>query len=228
MSRAEEYGCARDHSDLPEPQLSVSISVGQCMMGQDIKLVLDFQNLDKVSRTINAHLSGSVVFYTGVSASQFKDEDFAVTVPAEQTERVPMNISHQEYMPHLGSQLCIHFVLTGQADDQSLSVIKVVDLLTPKLSMAVSGHPQVQQQMFVTVSFTNSFSFPLNNARLIMEGPGLIGVRTHQFNVIEPQANISWTEMFVPRLSGLRRIFAVMDCKSLNQVWGLADVVISE
>ncbi|XP_060950230.1 coagulation factor XIII A chain-like [Limanda limanda] len=225
MSRAEEYGCARDHSDLSEPELSVSISVEQAMLGQDLKLVMDFQNLGEVSRSIAAHLSGSVVFYTGVSAAQFKDQNFGVTVPAQQTERVQVTIPAQDYMPHMGGQLSLRFVVTGQADDQSVSAIKVVELMTPKLTVEVYGQPQVQQQMFVTVSFTNTFSFPLTNATLVLDGPGLTGVRSRLFKVIEPQASVSWTETFLPRFSGQRRIFALMDCVSVNQVTHLLPVI---
>ncbi|XP_062235158.1 coagulation factor XIII A chain-like isoform X2 [Platichthys flesus] len=228
MSRAEEYGCERDHSDLSEPELSVNISVDQAMLGQDLKLVMDFQNQGEVSRSIKAHLSGSVVFYTGVSFAQIKDQNFSVTVPAQQTERVQMNIAAQDYMPHIGSQLSLRFVVTGQADDQSVSAIKVVHLMTPKLSVEVFGQPQVQQQMFVTVSFTNTFSFPLTSATLLLDGPGLMGVRSRLFKVIEPQASVSWTEMFLPRISGQRRIFALLDCVRVNQVWGVADMFVSD
>ncbi|XP_053268928.1 coagulation factor XIII A chain [Pleuronectes platessa] len=227
MSRAEEYGCARDHSDLSEPELSVNISVNQAMLGQDLKLVMDFQNQGEVSRSIKAHLSGSVVFYTGVSSAQIKDQSFTVTVLAQQTERVQMNIAAQEYMPHIGSQLSLRFVVTGQADDQSVSAIKVVELMTPKLTLEVFGQPQVQHQMFVTVSFTNTFNFPLTSATLFLDGPGLMGVRSRPFMVIEPQASVSWTEMFIPRFSGQRRIFALLDCMRVNQVWGVADIFVS-
>uniref|UniRef100_A0A3B4XS77 protein-glutamine gamma-glutamyltransferase n=1 Tax=Seriola lalandi dorsalis TaxID=1841481 RepID=A0A3B4XS77_SERLL len=173
MARAEEYGCERDHSELPQTQLSVAISAGQ-----DVNLALEFQNQGEYPRSVQAHLSGSVVFYTGITASQFKDQSFSVTVTPYQTERVMFKILAQEYMPHLGAQLCLHFVVTGQADDQSVSAIKVVNLQTPSLTMTVSGTPQVQQRMYVTVSFTNPFNFPLHNVHVAMEGPGLMSDRT--------------------------------------------------
>ncbi|XP_040921592.1 coagulation factor XIII A chain-like [Toxotes jaculatrix] len=226
-SRAEEYGCERDHSELSDAQLSVTISAGQCLLGQDLNLIVDFQNQGELTRTVHAHLAGSVIFYTGITANHFKDQDFSVTVPAYQMERVVLKTTAQEYMSHLGSQLCLHFVVTGQADDQSVSAIKVIDLQTPSLTLTVSGQPQVQQEMFVTVSFTNPFSFPLQNAYLAMEGAGLMNVRTRYYSAIDPQASISWMESFVPRLDGPRRLVAVMDCNNLRQVSGVADVTIS-
>ncbi|KAF0028603.1 hypothetical protein F2P81_019690 [Scophthalmus maximus] len=181
MARAEEYGCARDHYELVEDQLSIVITADQCFMGQDLNLVVQFQNKGEVARSVQAHLAGSVVFYTGVLASHFKDEDFTATVPALQMASVKMKISAQEYMPHMAAQVCLYFVVTGQAEDQSLNSIKVVEMVMPRLTMTVQGQPQVKQQMMVNVSFTNPFNFQLHNINLFMEGPGLMENRSHQY-----------------------------------------------
>uniref|UniRef100_UPI0037E931ED coagulation factor XIII A chain-like isoform X1 n=2 Tax=Semicossyphus pulcher TaxID=241346 RepID=UPI0037E931ED len=226
MARAEEYGCERDHSELSEPQMAVTITAAQVQLSQDVNLVVDFQNQGELPRTVQAHLAGSVIFYTGVTSNHFKDQDFTVTVPPQQTERVMLKVTAQEYLPHLGSQLCLHFVVTGQADDQSLTAIKVLYLQTPGLTMTVSGPPHVQREMFVNVSFTNPFNFPLQNVNLCMEGPGLMSFKTRFYSVINPQASISWNESFIPRLDGQRRLVAVMDCTNLHQVFGEVDLVI--
>ncbi|XP_036935017.1 coagulation factor XIII A chain-like [Acanthopagrus latus] len=228
MNRAEEYGCVRDHSEVADTQLSVTISCEQVGLGHDVNLVVDFHNQGDVPRTVQANLSGSIVFYTGVIANHFKDQPFSATVPANQKESVMLMVTAQEYMPHLGAQLCLHFVVTGQADDQSLIASKVVDLQTPGLQMQVSGSPQVQQEMAVTVTFTNPFSFPLQDVYVAMEGPGLMNQRSHFYRVIEPQASISWSETFLPRLPGPRRLVAVLNCRNLHQVSGLCDVHIAE
>ncbi|XP_060921117.1 coagulation factor XIII A chain-like [Labrus mixtus] len=216
MERAEEYGCERDHSELDESEMSVpSLQVQMC---QDVILAVDFQNQGDLPKTVQAHLSESVIFYTGVIANHFKDYDFTVTVPAHQMERVMLKVTAEEYLPHLGNQLSLHFVVTGQADEQSLTAIKVVDLQTPELTMEVSGQPQVQQEMFVTVSFTNPYSFPLRDVVVAIEGPGLMSYKTRSYSVIEPQASYSWKESFIPRLEGQRRLVAFMVCSNLGQV----------
>ncbi|XP_070842267.1 coagulation factor XIII A chain-like [Chaetodon trifascialis] len=227
MARAEEYGCQRDHSELSDATLTVTVSAEPVYLGQDVNLAVDFQNQSELTTTVHAHLAGSVIFYTGVTANQFKDLDFTATVPAYQTERVVLNVTAQEYMPHLGSQLCLHFVVTGQADDQSVTAIKVVDLQTPGLTMTVSGEPRMHQEMFVTVSFTNPFDFDLKNVRLAMEGPGLMEHKTHEYSIINAHASISWKESFFPRLEGQRCLMAVLDCSNLHQVFGIAEVIIT-
>uniref|UniRef100_A0A3B4UVT0 protein-glutamine gamma-glutamyltransferase n=1 Tax=Seriola dumerili TaxID=41447 RepID=A0A3B4UVT0_SERDU len=223
MARAEEYGCERDHSD-SEKYLRHDVCPSslhpslQCHLGQDVNLAVDFQNQGESPQSVQAHLSGSVVFYTGITASQFKDQSFSVTVTPYQSEPRQQSPESPEYMPHLGAQLCLHFIVTGQADDQSVSAIKVVNLQTPSLIMTVSGTPQVQQRMYVTVSFTNPFNFPLNNVHVAMEGPGLMSDRTRNYSVINPQSSFSWTEEFIPRLDGTRCLVAQLNSSNLSQV----------
>ncbi|KAM7369547.1 hypothetical protein PAMP_010864 [Pampus punctatissimus] len=169
MSRAEEYGLERDRSELPEAKLIVTINTEQVQLGQDVTLIVNFQNSGSLARTVKAHLATSVIFYTGVIANHLENKDFTVTVPAQQMERVTLKTTAQEYLPYLGSQHCLHFVVTGQDEDQSLSAIKV------------SGLPQVHQEMFVNVTFTNPFNFPLYTIYLAMEGPGLMNYRTRYY-----------------------------------------------
>ncbi|TNN27277.1 Coagulation factor XIII A chain [Liparis tanakae] len=81
--------------------------------------------------------------------------------------------------------------------------------------------------MYMTVSFTNPFDFPLGNVYMAMEGPGMMSYRTRFYSLIEPQGSISWTEAFRPRLMGNRTLVAVMDCHNLRQVMGVAHVSIT-
>ncbi|KAM3860789.1 coagulation factor XIII A chain-like [Diretmus argenteus] len=226
MDRAEEYGCERDHSDYPVSELSVTMKTGEVSLGHDFDLVLQFENQGTDSKEVQAHLAGEVVFYTGVIASTFKYDSFSVTVPAGQTEHV-VRITYLEYKAHLGSQLSLHFMLTGQADDQSLSAFTVIQLLTPPLVLTVSGITQIQQEMFVTCDFTNPFDFDLEGVQMVMEGPGLMSERTRQYDKISSQSSISWKENFIPRLAGPRRLMAALACKSLCQVSGIVDINIA-
>ncbi|CAK6981459.1 coagulation factor XIII A chain-like, partial [Scomber scombrus] len=196
-------------------------------LGQDVNLVVDFKNFGDLPTTCTAHLARSVIFYTGVTANRLQDKDFSVTVPANQTERVVLSTSAQEYMSQLSGQHALYFVLSGKADGQSVNSMKVVELVPPSLSVSVSGVPQVQGEMFVNLSFINPFSFPLLNVGVAMEGSGLLNYRARYYSVIEPQASITWSEAFYPRLIGIRRLSAVMACSNLPQVSGHADIMIT-
>uniref|UniRef100_A0A3Q3FUP3 Coagulation factor XIII A chain-like n=1 Tax=Labrus bergylta TaxID=56723 RepID=A0A3Q3FUP3_9LABR len=193
MDRAEEYGCERDHSELEESKMSVSISA------EPVK-----------------HLSAHLSLKTTRSIYSSSDVHHSINPPSVfLMERVMLKVTTEEYLPHLGNQVSLRFVVTGQADEYSLTAIKVVELQTPHLTVEVSGQLQVQKEMFVTASFTNPYSFPLQDVVVAIEGSGLISYKTRFYSVIEPQASYSWTESFIPRLEGQRRIVAVMVCSNL-------------
>uniref|UniRef100_A0A3Q3KLY2 protein-glutamine gamma-glutamyltransferase n=1 Tax=Monopterus albus TaxID=43700 RepID=A0A3Q3KLY2_MONAL len=175
MARAEQYGCERDHSELPQASVTVAITAEQVTLGQDLNVVVVFTNQGDNPATVNAHLGVSVVFYTGAPASDFSDQDFVVTVAAGSSEQ------HQ-------------------------------------FDFQVSGKPQVGRNMFLTVSFTNPFPFYLEDARLHIEGPGLLYPVEYYYSAIAPRASISKMESFIPRLAGARYLMAVLDCSNLRQV----------
>ncbi|TDG96376.1 hypothetical protein EPR50_G00240520 [Perca flavescens] len=227
MARSEEYGVKRHHSELPATTLSIIINAREVNLSQDVNLQVAFNNHSNVPKAIQANLACSVIFYTGVRASHLKYHNITITVPANQKKSEMVKITADEYMPYLGTQRCLQFVLTGQTEDESVTTIKVLELQIPSLTVTLSGSPQVQHQMFANVTFTNPFNFALKACRLAMEGAGVMSEKTRFYGVIEPQASISWTESFNPRLDGKRCIVAVMDCSNLCQVKGVAWVDIT-
>ncbi|KAA8579883.1 hypothetical protein FQN60_006976 [Etheostoma spectabile] len=227
MDRAEGFGVERDHSELPETTLSITITASQVSLGQDVNLQMEFHNQSDVPTTIQANLAGSVIFYTGVRASHLKYHSFTITVPANEMKSETVKITADEYMPYLGTLLCLHFIVTGQTEDELVTAIKVLEFQIPTLTVTLSGLPKVQQEMFADVTFTNPFNFALKACRLSMEGAGLMSEKTRFFGVIEPQASISWKESFVPRLAGNRCLVAVMDSSNLCEVRGVVWVDIT-
>lgn len=43
----------------------------------------------------------------------------------------------QEYMPHLGSKMSLHFIVTGKTEDENVSDVKVIFLKPPPLIVQV-------------------------------------------------------------------------------------------
>ncbi|XP_053716104.1 coagulation factor XIII A chain-like [Synchiropus splendidus] len=207
-----DRGAARGHVSVP--------------LGQDVNLALVFRNAGDKSRTVQGNLSSSIIFYTGVTSAHLKEQPFSITVPAYQTEQVLLKVSAQEYLSQLGSQRSLCFTVCGQADQDTVSYVKVVHLQVPALTLTVSGRPRVNQEMFVTVSFTNPLTFPLQQVHLAVEGAGLLSAKTRYYNVVEPLASLSWKESFIPRLPGQRRLGALLDCQQLREVGGTVDVTI--
>lgn len=65
--------------DLVLPNLEVNI-------GEDFELNLEFINRSDQRRTIDVYISGSVVYYTGVTSSEFLFRDPTVTIGPSKSE----------------------------------------------------------------------------------------------------------------------------------------------
>ncbi|XP_077952530.1 coagulation factor XIII A chain-like [Gasterosteus aculeatus] len=226
MKRAEEYGCERDHSEVSHNTMTVDVEAKQIMVGEDVDLKMIFSNNGAEDELVQANLACSIIFYTGVTSTHFKEHSFTFTVPANEIKTEALTIKAGDYMPHLGSQVSLHFIVTGKSDDQSVTAIKVLTLQKPQLSLRVSGTPSVWQWMFLTVTYTNNLSFTLKNVTMMMEGTGTLRYRQKKYSSILPRATVSWTESFQPQRPGNSILMAVMDCDNLSQVIGSTYVTV--
>lgn len=126
-------------------------------------MTVTFKNQNQVDKTIKAHLEVSAVFYTGVVLDEFKVEDFNIYTAAFQSKLTKQfqwwilqetltqltwmclalgnsavfEILPQEYMPHLGSKMSLHFIVTGKTEDENVSDVKVIFLKPPPLIVQV-------------------------------------------------------------------------------------------
>ncbi|KAM9713032.1 coagulation factor XIII A chain-like [Menidia menidia] len=224
MTTAEQYGCSRDHPELPESKLTVKIQVEPASVGDTVKVGVAFTNQGELDRTVRAHLEVSVAFYTGVVANSFRREDFTLKVEAFQTLVAPFEVSPQEYLALLGNKSALHFVVNGQSEGQDLSDVRVISLKTPGLSIQVDGPVRVNVDGFVVVTFRNPLDITLTNAQLIIEAAGLLKHRMFAYRAIHPGAEISQKVNFRPNKPGTRNIFAVLDCDNLNDIQASVEV----
>ncbi|CAN9506060.1 unnamed protein product [Ophioblennius macclurei] len=220
MRQAEAFGCERDHSDVPVGQVAVHIVAEPCLFGIDARVEVVFHNHGDSPITMEAHMEASVIFYTGAIADHFKDQDFTVSLEPYEKKTVTLTVAASEYMPHLSTQLCLHFVVTAQGGGQSVADSQVIELTAPTLHITVSEPPRVDKDIYVTVGFTNFLPIPLEDVKVYLEGSGLIELKTHSIPVIPPQGSISWQESIRPRFTGRRKLVAVLCCKTLSCVFG--------
>ncbi|XP_061569571.1 coagulation factor XIII A chain-like [Cololabis saira] len=218
MVTAEEYGCERDHSVVPETSLSVEILTQPTSLGSVVKVQVRFNNQSDSSRTVAAHFEVSVAFYTGVLSDEFRVEEFTLDLPAYQSNTAEFHISPEEYMPALGSQLCLHFEVNGESDGQKVSEVKVLWLVPPPLTITFEGVPRVNHTMYATVQFKNPFNMTLLQASLVMEGAALVETTVFHYKTIGPYAEITETIPLVPQKPGNQTLVALLDCENLNQV----------
>ncbi|XP_034533174.1 coagulation factor XIII A chain [Notolabrus celidotus] len=228
LEKAEEYGCHREKSDPPPADVDLVLPSLEISIGDDFELSLEFVNKSDERRIVDAYVSGSVVYYTGVTAAEFLFRDPMVTIGPKASVKELVVVESKRYMKHLVEQANLNFIATGKVREtgQIVSVMKVVPLRNPKLSITLSEGGRVSEEMTVTVEFTNPFSFNLEGVYVRMEGPGLMLPKVKYYSVIPGGSSLVWVEYFSPLRAGNSRMFATLDCPALRQVHGQASVTI--
>lgn len=87
LEKAEEYGCKREKSNLPEADVDLVLPTLEVSVGDDFELNMEFINRSDERRVVDAYISGSVVYYTGVTSSEFMLRSPRVTIGPNKSER---------------------------------------------------------------------------------------------------------------------------------------------
>uniref|UniRef100_A0A3B3XR79 Transglutaminase-like domain-containing protein n=1 Tax=Poecilia mexicana TaxID=48701 RepID=A0A3B3XR79_9TELE len=211
MALAELYGCSRDRSNFPASKLSIQISAQAVRKPSPLRVSVTFYNQSEAMKLVKVHMEISPTYYTGVISGikkgfpgHFRYVCVSVAGSIKVFELLP-----QEYISYLGSNSSLEVTVTGQTDDVEVSEVKTIALKLPPLNITLSGQPQVNRDMYVMVSFTNTMGFPLTGAKLAMEGAGL---------TIPPMGQISRKVGFRPTKPGLQTLLVVLDCDNLPDV----------
>ncbi|KAF3837190.1 hypothetical protein F7725_004654 [Dissostichus mawsoni] len=218
LEKAEEYGCKRDKSELPAADVDLILPTLEVSVGDDFEMSLEFVNRSDERRTVDIYISGSVVFYTGVTTSEFLFRNPTVTIGPNKSVKESVTVESKAYMKHLVEQANINFIATGKVQEtgQIITAMKVVTLHNPKLTVTMTA----------TVEFTNPFSFSLEGVYIRMEGPGIMLPKSKYYSLIQGRTSLSWTEYFTPQRAGSSRVIASLDCPALRQVLGQASVTV--
>ncbi|XP_054880737.1 coagulation factor XIII A chain-like [Poeciliopsis prolifica] len=230
MALAEQYGCSRDRSDWPASSLSIQIATQASYylkgyVGDPLRVSVTFYNQSETIKSVKVYMEISSTYYTGVVASDpLKVEDFRIDLDAFQSSIKMFELSPQEYVSQLGSNSNLEVTVTGQTDDVEVSEVKTIALKLPPLNITLSGRPQVNRDMYVMVSFTNTLGFPLTDTKLAMEGAGLLETQLYNYRTIPPMGQISHKVGFRPTKPGLQTLLVVLDCDNLPDMMAMVEV----
>ncbi|XP_030170768.1 coagulation factor XIII A chain isoform X2 [Lynx canadensis] len=206
----------------PRSDVDMDFEVEKAVLGRDFKLTITFQNNSPNRYTLSAYLSGNIVFYTGVSKTEFKKETFEVTLEPMSFKKQEVLIRAGEYMSQLLEQGFLHFFVTARVSETRdvLAKQKSTVLAIPKLIIKVRGTRMVGSDMVVTVEFTNPLKETLRNVWIYLDGPGVTKPMRKMFREIRPNSTVQWEEVCRPWVSGPRKLIASMTSDSLRHVYG--------
>ncbi|XP_077357690.1 coagulation factor XIII A chain [Festucalex cinctus] len=222
LEKAEAYSCKRLTSDLPAAEVDLLLSNVEVSVGDDFELNLKLVNRSSSRRTVEAYVSGSVVYYTGVFSSEFLFETPSVKIGPDGCAKESVSVEAKQYMKSLVEQSNLHFIVTGKVTEtgQIVSAMKVIRLRNPQLVVKVTGPGKVSEEMMATVEFTNPFSSSLEDVNVRMEGAGLMLPKTKYYRLITGGSSFTWSEYFTPQRAGTSSVIATLDCPALRQVQG--------
>ncbi|XP_074518383.1 coagulation factor XIII A chain [Halichoeres trimaculatus] len=228
LEKAESYGCHREKSDPPPADVDLVLPALEVTIGDDFDLNLEFVNNSDEQRIVDAYISGSVVYYTGVTAAEFLFRNPMVTIGPKKSVKELVVVESKNYLKRLVEQANLNFIITGKVQEtgQIVSTMKVVPLRNPKLTVTVAEFGRVSEEMTATVEFTNPFNFNLEGVYVRMEGPGLMLPKFKYYSLIPAGSSLIWVEYFAPLRAGKSRVFATLDCPALRQVHGQATITV--
>ncbi|XP_066539419.1 coagulation factor XIII, A1 polypeptide a, tandem duplicate 1 [Hoplias malabaricus] len=236
MKTAESQGMTRYKTPVQTPDVQMALKASQINNSSDISLTLDFKNLSNEMRTININLTGKVDYYTGVTRSIFKIATKDVTLQPRQFMQDVHTVTAKEYMAFVVGEPFLSFIAHGLIKNTNLSITEmaVLYLNTPPLniqvilSSKVSGITKVGSDMYVTVNFTNTFSYDLNNVSIRLEGSGFLPYKKKEYSQITRGSTVKWIETFTPQIAGSKTLIACLDCAAARNVCGHLDINIEE
>ncbi|XP_041717282.1 coagulation factor XIII A chain-like [Coregonus clupeaformis] len=126
-----------DEQEIPEANVEMTLEtpVEQVKIGHDFQMAVVFRNLSEDTRIIRGFLVGSTVYYTNIQRAQFKQESFDVTLNPMELSRVQVVVLAQKYMPKLGCQSNLRFMVTAKSmeNNQDMTAMQIVNLEGPEL-----------------------------------------------------------------------------------------------
>ncbi|XP_061816545.1 coagulation factor XIII A chain isoform X1 [Nerophis lumbriciformis] len=228
LEKAEMYSCLRETSNPPIADVDLLLSNLEVSLGNDFQLSLEFVNRSNHRRTVEAYISGSVIYYTGVTSSEFLFTTPTIKIGSGQSVKESVSVEAKQYMKLLVEQSNLHFIVTGKVTETGhiVTAMKVVRLHNPVLSVKVSGPAVVNEEMMVVVEFTNPFTTSLEDVNIRMEGSGIMMPTSKHYRLITGGSSITWSEFFSPQRAGTSRLIATLDCPTLRQVHGEATLTV--
>nr|AAI24203.1 Zgc:152982 [Danio rerio] len=221
MQLAERRGIPkRKYSPLPDAGVQIDIKAETIKIGDNFTLAMNIKNQTSQTSTVSLTVTGCAMYYTGLTSSTFKLENYSSTVDAWQTTSVTMNVQAAEYMSFLVEQSNLLFVVHGQVNEtgKSVSAMRVINLRPPELMMKVTGVPQVGRDLMVSVSFQNTYNFTLKNVQLRLDGAGLTPTKVKSYDQVAPGGSVQYKDTITPYSPGRKVLIGCLDCIPLSQI----------
>ncbi|KAH6946248.1 hypothetical protein HPB50_012451 [Hyalomma asiaticum] len=200
------------------------------MIGEPFNVTVSMRNESQEKRIINAVLSASSVYYTGIPARNIKRGRKMFVLQPQEEEVLSMTVKPEEYLDKLVDFAMVKIYVIANVNEtrQTWSDEDDFTITKPKLNIQVDGPVKVGHPFRLIMRFTNPLNVPLQDCTLSIEGPGVTSAHIVHLSNVAPRAEWVHRETLVPARPGPRNVMAVFNCQELFNIEGSAQTVVEE
>jgi len=200
------------------------------MVGDKMTVPLIVHNNSSEPRTIQTNLCTRSTYYTGNFGPYLKRSSKQLFLEPNQQETVTLTLDHLDYEEKLVDMAFIKITASGFVQETGQSFADEFDFRfnKPWIKIEVS-EMKVGDRSEATFSFTNPLDLPLTDCFFTMEISGSVRPRTVRIDRdVRPRETFTYTQTFVPRSAGERRLVTTFASRQLVDILGQRPVVIHE
>ncbi|XP_067006907.2 hemocyte protein-glutamine gamma-glutamyltransferase [Anabrus simplex] len=205
------------------------VEIDNIAFGQSFSVTVHIHNKSDEPRTISCVLSANSVYYNGTTASRLKKAHGEFVVQPQQRETLRIQVNPAEYLEKLviHSLVKIYAIANVKETQQTWSEEDDFPLVKPKLSIQVRDEVQVGQSCPAVFSFQNPLPTVLTDCCFWVEGPGLQRPKVVPYKDVKPAELVSFTEYFIPKRVGQRKLVCTFNSKQLSGIAGSCTVSVT-
>ncbi|KAJ7377341.1 hypothetical protein OS493_029700 [Desmophyllum pertusum] len=140
--------------------------------GNSFDAAVVVENNSEKTKNIKVNFAAVLSFYTGVPAKKLKGYKLQFLLHSKAEKRLVLTIEPNDYITKSGEDATVKLYVKGKVEEtgQSFATQDVVELTKPKLKVTASStQVKIDEDVEVTVSFTNPLSTPLIKGQFHLE-----------------------------------------------------------
>ncbi|KAI4464153.1 protein-glutamine gamma-glutamyltransferase [Holotrichia oblita] len=196
--------------------------------GQNFDVIVNIYNNSNEVRNIDATISASTAYYTGVTANYIKRTTGKFSIRPREKEALKIHVSYVDYLNKLvdHGMIKIYAMASVRETNQTWSEEDDIMFKKPNLNIQTEQRFTIGQENQAEFSFRNPLNHCLTECVYSVEGPGLQKPKVSYYRDVQPNEVVEFSETFYPYRSGERKIVANFNCNEMEGVNGCTTVLV--
>ncbi|XP_075205904.1 protein-glutamine gamma-glutamyltransferase E-like [Anomaloglossus baeobatrachus] len=192
--------------------------LGPVVIGEDINLILNLQNLTPYHRPVKVNLSAASILYTGKRVNDIFTDQKSLIISPSQDAHISLQIPYSHYQKYINEGNMIQVVALCELPfGEKVLVTKDLVLENPPIIIKPLGKAMLHKTMALEIRFQNPLNMTINDCTVIVEGSGLIDRQlTTMVPYLKPKEKIRFKVELTPYRTGTRQLIVNFKCKHFS------------